>query len=132
MTGALVGNLLWKKLAPKYKKIFISSYILVILAFLNVALFKSEISYFIFFFLMGMAIDGFRISGMNILFEIAPEDKRPIYVALQNTLTSIGLFFSIPGGFLLEKFGYGFLYLFTITMLLIGLWFARKIEVEEN
>jgi MFS family permease len=77
---------------------------------------------------MGMAIDGFRISGINILFEIAPEDKRPIYVALQNTLTSIGLFFSIPGGFLLEKFGYNFLYGFTILMTLIGLYFAFKIK----
>ncbi|WP_457560155.1 MFS transporter [Caminibacter sp.] len=132
MLGALVGNLIWKKMTPKYKKIFIGAYILVIIAFLTVFLFKNESTYFIFFFLMGMAIDGFRISGLNILFEIAPEDKRPIYVALQNTLTSIGLFFSIPGGFILEKFGYNILYVFTLIMLIIGLSFAFKIDVRED
>jgi len=131
MIGALVGNLIWKKLAPKYKKIFIFSFILMIFAFLIILFTNSKITYFIFFFLMGIAIDGFRLSGMNLLFEIAPEDKRPIYVALQNTLTSIGLFFSIPGGFIVEKFGYKALYGFTIGMLFIGFLFAFKLEVEE-
>ncbi len=128
MLGAILGNILWKKLSPNYKKIFLISYILVIIAFLLVLLFKSEIVYFLFFFLMGMAIDGFRISGMNLLFEIAPEDKRPIYVALQNNITSIGLFFPIFGGVILELFGYKFLYLFTIAMLLIGFYFALKLK----
>ena len=82
------------------------------------------------FFLIGFAMDGFKISGMNLLFEIAPEDKRPIYVALQNNLTSIGLFFAIPGGFILEKFGYNVLYGFTIIMLLIGLFFATKLKAH--
>ncbi len=132
MTGALLGNMIWKKMAPKYKKIFISAFSLVISAFLIVLLFKTEIAYFAFFFVMGMAIDGFRIAGMNILFEIAPEDKRPIYVALQNTLTSVGLFFSIPGGFIVEKAGYHFLYLFTLALLFAGLFFAAKIDVKED
>ena len=128
MLGAIIGNLIWKKLSPNYKKIFLISYILVIVSFLLVMFFEKEAVYFLFFFLMGMAIDGFRISGMNLLFEIAPEDKRPIYVALQNNITSIGLFFSIPGGFILEVFGYKVLYIFTIIMLLIGLYFANKLK----
>ena len=128
MLGAILGNILWKKLSPNYKKIFLISYGLVIVSFLLVLFFKSEYVYFIFFFLMGMAIDGFRISGMNLLFEIAPEDKRPIYVALQNNITSIGLFFPIVGGIILEFFGYKFLYLFTIVMLFIGFYFASKLK----
>ena len=128
MFGAIIGNMIWKKLSPNYKKIFLISYILVISSFILVMFFENEAVYFLFFFLMGMAIDGFRISGMNLLFEIAPEDKRPIYVALQNNITSIGLFFSIPGGFILELSGYKFLYFFTISMLLIGLYFATKLR----
>jgi len=128
MLGAIIGNLIWKKLSPNYKKIFLISYILVIVSFLLVLFFEKEVVYFIFFFLMGMAIDGFRISGMNLLFEIAPEDKRPIYVALQNNITSIGLFFSIPGGFVLEFLGYKFLYIFTILMLFSGVYFASKLK----
>jgi len=128
MLGAIIGNLIWKKLSPDYKRIFLISYFLVIASFLLVLFFEREAVYFLFFFLMGMAIDGFRISGMNLLFEIAPEDKRPIYVALQNNITSIGLFFSIPGGFILEMFNYKVLYIFTIVMLVIGLYFAGKLK----
>ena len=128
MLGAILGNIIWKKLSPDYKKIFLISYILVIISFLLVMFFENEAVYFLFFFLMGMAIDGFRISGMNLLFEIAPEDKRPIYVALQNNITSIGLFFSIPGGMILEIFGYKILYFFTVFMLLIGFYFATKLK----
>ena len=128
MLGAILGNMIWKNLSPDYKKIFLISYILVIISFLLVMFFENEVIYFLFFFLMGMAIDGFRISGMNLLFEIAPEDKRPIYVALQNNITSIGLFFSIPGGMILEIFGYKILYFFTVFMLLIGFYFATKLK----
>jgi MFS family permease len=128
MIGALLGNLVWKKLAPEYKKIIIFSFMSVIGAFIVAFIANNALMYGLVFFLIGFAMDGFKISGMNLLFEIAPEDKRPIYVALQNNLTSIGLFFAIPGGFILEKFGYNILYGFTIIMLLIGLFFASKLK----
>ena len=127
MIGSLFGNLYWKKMAPQYKKIFLISYFLVLFAFFIVAFFHFEIVYLLFFFLMGIGIDGFKISGMNLLFEIAPEDKRPVYVALQNNITSIGLFFSIPGGIVLEFGGYNLLYFVTFLMLLIGIYFASKL-----
>jgi len=130
MLGALIGNLVWKKLAPQYKKIIIFSFISVILAFVVAFFANNAVMYGLVFFLIGFAMDGFKISGMNLLFEIAPEDKRPIYVALQNNLTSIGLFFAIPGGFILEKFGYNVLYIFTICMLLVGLFFATRLKAE--
>ena len=130
MIGSLIGNLFWKKIAPQYKKIFLISYGLILSAFLFVLFFHIKIAYLLFFFLMGIGKDGFKISGMNMLFEIAPEDKRPIYVALQNNITSIGLFFSIPGGFILELAGYKTLFLFTIFMLLAGVYFASKLKAE--
>ncbi len=130
MLGALLGNIVWKKLAPQYKKIIIFSFISVILAFIVAFFANNALMYGIVFFLIGFAMDGFKISGLNLLFEIAPEDKRPIYVALQNNLTSIGLFFAIPGGFILEKFGYNILYAFTICMLCVGLFFAMKLKAE--
>jgi hypothetical protein len=48
-----------------------------------------------------LAIDGFNIRGMNLVIEIAPEDKRPTYTALQTTIASFGLFFPILGGVIL-------------------------------
>jgi len=130
MLGALAGNLIWRKMAPYYKKIIILSFIAVILSFIVALFAKDSISYALFFFLVGFAIDGFKLSSLNILFEIAPEDKRPIYVALQNNITSIGLFFAIPGGIILQCFGYEVLYVFTICMLCVGLFFAFKLKAE--
>ena len=131
MLGALLGNLVWKKLAPRYKLIIMLAYFSMILAFIIAYFANNAFMYFAVFFLIGFAMDGFKIAGMNLLFEIAPEDKRPIYVALQNNLTSIGLFFAIPGGFILKYFGYDVLYIFTIVMLLIGLYFATRLKTED-
>jgi len=128
MVGALIGNIVWKKLAPFYKKIIIFSFISIILAFFIALFANNAFLYALIFFLVGIAMDGFKISGMNLLFEIASEDKRPIYVALQNNLTSIGLFFGILGGVILKYFGYSVLYIFTIIMLFIGLYFATKLK----
>ncbi|MRI57925.1 MAG: MFS transporter [Epsilonproteobacteria bacterium] len=128
MIGALLGNLIYKKMTPRYKAIMILSFILAIVAFSLLLLAPSRPSFFIAFFLLGMAIDGFRIASMNLLFAIAPEQKRPIYIALQNNITSLGLFFAIPGGIILKHFGYEVLYSFTIFMLLLGLFFSSKLK----
>jgi MFS family permease len=80
MVGALFGNLFWKKLAPRYKRIILLSYLLVILAFVIALFAKNIFQYALIFFLIGFAMDGFKISGINLLFEIASEDKRPIEV----------------------------------------------------
>ncbi len=129
MLGALVGNLVWNKMAPRYKTIMILSFWLSIAAFLALLSFKSFLSYFTLFFLLGMAIDGFKIASMNLLFEISPQKMRPIYVALQNNLTSIGLFFAVPGGLVLQHFGYNVLYALTLLLLGMGLIFATRLEV---
>ena len=130
MLGALFGNLIWRKMAPFYKKIILISYLLVISSFVTALFANSVITYALIFFLTGFAMDGFKISGMNLLFEIAPEDKRPVYVAIQNTITSVGLFFAIIGGIILNSFGYNVLYIFTIAMLLIGVYFSLKLKAE--
>ena len=121
MSGALLGNLLYKQLTPRFKLIMQLAFVFSIVAYISVLLFHSKTSFFFSFFLLGMAKDGFRLASMNLLFCIAPKDLRPIYIALQNNLTSIGLFFAIPGGLILHHFGYNILYIFTISMLSFGL-----------
>ncbi len=130
MGGALLGNLIWRRLSPRYKQIMIASFLLAILAYASLLLSPKKLSYFFAFFALGMAIDGFRIATMNLLLLIAPESKRPVYIALQNNLTAIGLFFAIPGGFILKTFGYEALYSFTIAMLGLGLYFATRLKVD--
>ena len=36
--------------------------------------------------MIGMATDGIRLSSDNLIIVVAPEEKRPIYMALQNNI----------------------------------------------
>jgi len=129
MIGSMIGNiLLWKRFAGNYVMMLQVAYGFMISAF-SIAIYAQDaIEYGLIFFLFGIGIDGFRNADMNLVLEIAPEDKRPVYVAIQSTIVSIGLFFAIPGGAILEYFGYSVLYILTLLMLFIGLAFTQKLK----
>ena len=121
MLGSIIGStFLWRRIHD-YEKMLSLSFFFMILAFL-VALFANTLClYGVVFLLFGVAIDGFNIAGMNLVIEIAPEEKRPIYTALQVNLTSFGLFFPILGGVVLTLVeSYTVIYLMTIGLLLLG------------
>ncbi len=130
MIGSILGNiLLWRRISD-YEFMLSLAFALMIIAFL-VALFShSLVGYFIVFLLFGFALDGFNISAMNLVIEIAPEDKRPIYTALQTNLSSIGLFFPILGAAILSLFNnnYQVVYLVTIAFLTLGLIVSLQLK----
>jgi MFS family permease len=128
MIGSIFGNLfLWKRMTDNYVQMMQLAFLFMIALF-TLALFASTPWHYVLIFLLfGIARDGFRNADMNLILEIAPEAKRPVYVAIQSTLTSLGLFFAIPGGVLLELFGYNILYLLTIMILVVGLFFTQKL-----
>ncbi len=128
MLGAMLSNLLWGYLSSRGENrlIVIIAFFMAILTLL-LALAGSEVwIYALLFFIIGGAIDGFKLAFGNLILIIAPEEKRPVYIALQSNLTSIGLFFALPGSLLLSLFGYKTLYLFTLLLLLFGLIFTAK------
>ena len=128
MFGAMIGNILWGILSPRFKLIMQIAFILIIVS-LTVAFFaETPFFYAVVFFLLGFSIDGFRLATSNLILVIASEDKRPVYVALQANLSSIGLFFAIPGGFILKVFGYNSLYIFTISLLFAGFILSKKLS----
>ncbi|MEA1916199.1 MAG: MFS transporter [Campylobacterota bacterium] len=129
MVGSIVGStFLWRKIS-NYEKMLSLSFAFLILAFV-VALFANNIyMYAIIFLLFGVGIDGLNISGMNLVIEIAPEEKRPIYTAVQTNITSIGLFFPILGGVLLSYFNsYEFIYAITIALLAVGFFLSLRLK----
>jgi MFS family permease len=130
MTGAMLSNIIWGKLSfnRKNREIIYISTFLVILSLILVILFKNIYIYGLVFFIFGASMDGFRLSFGNLILIIAPEEKRPVYVALSATISSIGLFFPIIGGILLKHIDYNNLYLFTILVLTLGLFFSAKIK----
>ena len=129
MLGSIVGStFLWRKIHD-YEKMLSLSFLFMIAAFV-LALFASNLlMYAAIFMLFGVALDGFNISGMNLVIEIAPEEKRPIYTALQTNIVSLGLFFPIVGGVILKYVGrYDVIYFLSIILLLIGFYISQKLK----
>lgn len=127
--GGMLSNILWGRLSHggHVKAIIYGAFALHISANLLAVFAESFALYILLFALIGAAIDGMRLAFSNNILVIAPEAKRPVYIALQSNLTSFGLFFSIPGALILEAAGYDVLYLFTVIVLTGGIFAAHKL-----
>lgn len=130
IVGAMLSNLLWGRLAAagRIRPIIFSAFGGFIAANALALFAESFWHYGVLFFLIGTAIDGMKLAFSNNILIIAPEQKRPVYIALQSNLTSIGLFFAIPGALILDAFGYTALYAVTILCLAAGIVTARRLE----
>jgi len=127
MIGSIIGSFfIWRKMSD-YKLMLRLSFIFAIISFVVAFFANTPIMYGVVFLFFGLSMDGFSISGMNLVFEIAPEDKRPIYTALQSNITSLGLFFPILGGVILKYAGYNVLYSITIFMIALGLYLTKRL-----
>ncbi len=130
MIGAMMSNFLWGKLSGGGRnrlttKIAIT---LQIAAILLASISFSLYEYMVVFFLVGASIDGNRIASSNLILKLAPADKRPVYIALQMNIVSLGMFFSILGGVILHFLSYEVLYSSAIITLLIALYFSFKLK----
>ncbi len=131
MIGSIIGSsFIWRKIS-NYELMLSLAFIFFILAFVIAIFADSFYEYLFIFLLFGFAIDGFNIAAMNLIIEIAPEDKRPIYTALQTNLSSFGLFFPLIGATLLKLFNnnYSVIYIVTILVLIIGFSISLKLRV---
>jgi MFS family permease len=129
VVGGMLSNLLWGKLSSNGKiRLIITVSFIAYISANALTLFANELwHYALLFFLLGAGMDGMRLAFSNNILIIAPEHLRPVYLALQSNITSIGLFFAIPGAILLENFGFTVLIGFTIVMLLGGMVAARRL-----
>lgn len=132
MAGAVIGNFLWGYLSAKNtnRSIIIISFALAILAILTTFFAKNIYYFYGIYFIAGAAIDGFRLAFSNLILIIAPVEKRPVYVAVQNNLSSLGLFFAIPGGIILKSFNFNTLAIITLLVLFIGLILSFKLKKQ--
>lgn len=130
MVGAMISNFLWGSLSGKgYNKLTANLAIFIHIVAIVIASFATSFfEYMLVFFLIGAALDGNRIASSNMILIIAPEQKRPVYVALQMNIISFGLFFSIIGGTLLHFFNYATLYSVTLGVLLMAFYFSFKLK----
>jgi MFS family permease len=134
MIGGMLSNLIWSRFLAlgKNKHVLVASYLIMIIA-LTLSLIKPNMVLLILvFFIAGCSIDGFKLSLNNIILTTAPESKRPVYVALQTNIVSLGLFFSIPGGILYDLIGFKFLVFITLGLLFLGLWRGFKLHDRQK
>jgi MFS family permease len=71
------------------------------------------------FFLDGAVRPAQMLTGNNFLLELVPDDNRPIYLGLSNTLTGIVTLLSGLGGLVVDFFGFIGLFLFALALYLI-------------
>ncbi len=130
MIGAMVSNFLWGKLSGEGKNILTARLSISLqIAATALAFGASSIyEYMLIFFLIGASMDGNRIASSNLILKIAPADKRPIYIALQMNIVSLGMFFSIAGGAILHYFNYTALYSVSVAVLLGALYLSLKLR----
>ncbi len=126
MAGAMLANLLWGKLSSRGndKLIIILALLLNLTAYSGLLFFRSYLFFYVVFFLIGASIDGYRLAFSNMLLSRAPENHRPAYVAIYNNVIALGLFFAIPGGMILDAFGFKALNVLAIVFLILGVFFA--------
>lgn len=134
MVGAMLSNFLWGTLSGRghnalTAKISISLQMVAIVLAANAA---SLYEYMFIFFLVGASIDGNRIASSNLILKIAPAEKRPVYIALQMNIVSLGMFFSIAGGVILHFFNYATLYSSSFVVLFFALYLSFKIKTLEH
>jgi len=130
MVGAMLSNFLWGKLSGRgLNKLTSNIALFLLLIAVSLAFNASTLfEYMTIFFIAGAATDGNRIASGNLILIVAPEQKRPVYVALQTNILSIGMFFSITGGFVLNYSNYTVLYGLTLICLLFAFIMSFKLK----
>jgi hypothetical protein len=77
---------------------------------------------------LGIANNAYMLGFGNHLLDIAPEDKRPTYVGLCNTILGIMTIVPTLGGWILETTSYTFLFCLAGTIGAIAFLTALKLE----
>jgi len=130
MAGGMLSNLLWSRLSVKDNKLIILLSFILIISALTLSYWTEPNVYYLLFFLAGAGVDGFRLAYSNLILIIAPTTQRPVFVAVQNNLTSVGLFFPIIGGFLYNYLGFNYLIAFSIGLMFLGFLLSFKLRKQ--
>lgn len=85
-------------------------------------------TYPLVYFCYGITNNTWMMGMFNYLLEIAPEDRRPLFVGLYNTLGGVLVPVSFLGGVLLRLTSYPFLFAVTALGVAGGLWMSLRLR----
>jgi hypothetical protein len=84
-----------------------------------------SIPFGIIFLMTGIARPAANIAYPSYLLEIAPINERSLYIGFTNTILGIATFVPVLGGFMLDLFGFRFVFLLAFAIALMACWLAR-------
>ncbi len=108
MTGQLVSNLWWGRLSDHRgnRAVILTVNTMAAVTIAGALAVQSTWEALGVFALAGSVLSGNAVGYVNYLLELAPRTERPAFISLRGTLTSPMLFLGVPGGLLVDAFGY--------------------------
>jgi len=108
MLAGVLSNLVWGMLSDKIgNKSVIRGALLFHLSIPFFALISGAgWMYLLVFFGIGFYMNGASIGFTNFMLEVAPEEKRPLYISLRGTLVAVVSFFPLLGGIFIDLFSF--------------------------
>jgi len=115
IAGVIVSNFFWGYISDKFNaekvvRICILGGAVVPIAALFMRSFGANI-FSIVFFLIGFLISGRRVGFEPFLLEIAPDDRRTVYLGIRGTLNLMVVILPLLGGIFIDILGYIFTFL---------------------
>lgn len=130
ITGTIFSNLIWGFLSRKFgSKSVVRTCILVGGSIPIVALILSRFGpdiYSFVFLLVGFVISGRKIGFDSYLLDIAPEDKRTVYLGIRGTLNIFVVILPILGGIFIDGIGY------PITFIIVSILMYFSVYLFSN
>jgi MFS family permease len=133
MVGYLSSNILWGYLSNnKSNKLVlvlsaISSAVCPLLLILSILIKIPVWLYGSIFFFLGATIAGLDMGYTNYLLEIAPEERRPIYVGFLNTIVGPTIFLSAVGGLIIQVTSFAFLYSLVFLISIVSIFLSLSL-----
>jgi MFS family permease len=137
MVGYLSSNILWGRLSNNKSNrlvLMLSAICSAISPFLLLLNLLTKIPIYFYgaiFFFLGATMSGIDMGYTNYLLEIAPEDKRPIYVGFMNTIIGPTIFLSAVGGLIIQVSSFAFLYSLTLLMGMVSIFLSLSLGTQK-
>lgn len=122
--GQPLANIIWGPLADKtgHRNVLLGGIFCNLLGNLIAIITPSVYPIYLVFALSGAMNSSFMISGLPIILEFAPPDRRPTYIGINNMIISPALALSpLIGGIVAENFGYQYVFRISLIANIIGL-----------
>ena len=130
VAGTIVSNLLWGYISDRINSeavvriCILGGAITPLFALILTPLGPEVFS--IIFFMVGFLISGRRVGFEPYLLQIAPDDRRTVYLGIRGTLNFMIVFLPLLGGVFINFFGYIFTFILVSIVMFLAYYLLRK------